>query len=153
MKKVITFICIALTSAFANAGEIKFVNADGSSLSEVCIAAVDSRESMHNKARELGVKPVTLQSIVCNGKPLPEFVSLYRGVNTDYVLNVSDEKPETQLCAAALTSKEAYENIKETYFAGVHNLETAIYCNNMPLKHFVRKHQNKVFLQNTTASL
>ena len=51
---------------------------DNSPLAELCLAALESREAMERKARELNIKRRALDKIACNDMSLIEFARLHQ---------------------------------------------------------------------------
>ena len=155
MSKIAVAGIFLLGSAFAAAGEYKFINTDGSVFGELCIAAVESTDkdtsTLKALAVELGLAPVEVDSIACNGKSLKEFANKFTNqVETEegqevhittYVVNVADKSPETQLCFAALVSEEEFTKLKVSHFSDV-KIESEIVCNGLPIKSFVRKYRD-----------
>jgi hypothetical protein len=102
-------------------------------------------------AVELGLAPVEVDSVACNGKSLKEFANKFgKQVGdqansevkiTTYVVNVADKSPETQLCFAALVSEEEFSKLKAAHFSDV-KIENEIVCNGLPIKQFVRKYRD-----------
>src|SRR5688500_4629740 len=129
MNKIIVGCVFLLGSAFASASEYKLINSDGSVFGDLCIAAVESSEkdtaTLQSLAVELGLAPVEVDSIACNGKALKEFANKFgKQISnemkvTTYVVNVADKSPETQLCFAALVSEEEFSKLKVAHFSNV----------------------------------
>ena len=81
MSKIAIACIFLLGSAFAAAGEYKFINSNGSVFGELCIAAVESTEkdtaTLKTLAVDLGLAPVEVDAIACNGKSLKEFANSF----------------------------------------------------------------------------
>lgn len=75
MKSLIATFALGLTSMSANA--IEFVNSDGSALSQICIAAIESDEALD------AVSGQELKRIASNDMSLEEFIVTYRTTETD----------------------------------------------------------------------
>ncbi|HTR00554.1 MAG TPA: hypothetical protein VMH83_11210 [Candidatus Acidoferrum sp.] len=154
MKYVIIAASLILSSVAAQAGEIKLVNHDGSSLSQLCVAAATSDKPAQSLVLELGLAPLTVNEVACNGQPLPSFVNHYRApseaasqVEANYVVSAANQSPETRLCLAALTSDAEFEKIKAAHFSDVLDVEQSVSCNKLPLGRFVRKYRSHVTAQ------
>lgn len=161
----------AITSAFAGvlfvttnaqASETRLVGSTDSPAASVCIAAVESDKAARQAALRLGVFDVNLDSLVCNGMPVDDFVEQYRNTDTprqsadmastDIVsFSASDETPVTQLCVAAVTSPDRFNEIRNQHFRLMSQAELldSIRCNSKPLERFVSEFRN----QEMTASL
>lgn len=152
MKSFAIAAALLFSSASVLANDARFVNADGSALGDLCIAAVASDQNIPALAATFGVKVVSAEEIACNGRPIVDFVRKYRAVGaaaphavrTSYIINSANEAPETKLCLAALYSEEDYARVKAAHFADVENVEQSVNCNNMPLNKFVRKYRDRL---------
>ena len=83
MKSFITYIL--LTVAFsASADELQLSNdtlfrtTDTSKEAQLCLAALESREALKQKARELKVSNRILKKVMCNDMSLVEFAKAHR---------------------------------------------------------------------------
>jgi hypothetical protein len=145
MKKLFLASLLIVSAGLTQAETPNLVNADGSELSAICIAAVTSRDAMYDKAAELGVRPFEPSTLRCNGKTLARFVSAFRADATPkpagYVFSKSDESPVTELCLAAVKSEQEYTSVKERYFAEDAYVEAEVRCNGIPLLTFARKYR------------
>jgi hypothetical protein len=144
MKKLFLVSLLLTSAGFAQADSANLVNADGSALSAVCIAAVTSREAMFEKAAELGVHPLDTETLLCNGMTLSRFVGVHRAAEAKpagYVFSMSDSTPVTELCMAALKSEQEYMQVKQQYFSKDDKVEAEVLCNGMPLTTFARKYR------------
>lgn len=146
MKKlIITAIATSLpllTAAAVRAETVKLVNADGSPLSQLCIAAARSEGSVFQLAKELGINTLELDNIACNGEPIMSFVRSQRkvmhdGVANAYTFNHGDDSMETELCIAAVTEPEKFEALKPEYYS---KSGEEVLCNSQPLDLFVRRY-------------
>ena len=139
---------VALAALNANADTPRLVNADGSELSAICIAAITSREAMYDKAAELGVRDFEPAEMRCNGQTLSRFVSLYRAASTvkpaGYVFSKTDDTPVTELCLAAVRSDQEYLAVKKRHFEDEARIEEEVRCNGMSLANFARKYRRPV---------
>ena len=155
MKNVVAFAALVLLSLSAQAENVKFINADGSALGELCIAAVETESAVSFLADELGISPLDVNEVNCNGKPISSFVRQYREEKAQFVFSVENASPETKLCLAALTSDEEYEAIKQSLFTKLDRVESSVSCNGMSVKQFARKYRERVaaISDKTTASL
>ncbi len=155
MKLQFAALALILGSSVAMANDVKFVNADGSKLSGLCIAAAESNKAVGALAAELGLSPVISDQILCNGTPIRAFVSQLRAdiaAEAVYTVSGANQAPETQLCLAALTSKEEFARLKAQHFGNV-VVEREISCNGMPLQQFVRRYQDRLAAGVDTASI
>lgn len=145
MNKRILMSLLVVSAGLARADAPALVNADGSELSAICIAAVTSREAMYDKAAELGVRHFDDSELRCNGKTLARFVSNYRALAASrpvgYVFRKTDDTPVTELCLAAVRSEQEYQNVKERHFSSEENIEAEVECNGMPLLTFARRYR------------
>lgn len=145
MKKLFLVSLLLTSAGIAHAEIPPMVNADGSNLSAICIAAVGSREAMHDKAAELGVRNFSESELRCNGMTVSRFLSTYREAAEakpiGFVFSKTDDSPITALCLAAVKSEQEYMAVKEQYFSNDAAVETEVQCNGMPLLTFARKYR------------
>jgi len=137
----------ALFSAAAGAEDVRLVNADGTMLSELCIAAVESGSRFRNLMQELKLVAGQESEVRCNGRSLKRFAADVRAkldgtAQPVFVFRAEDESPISQLCMAALESEEAYEATKARLRSQDGVLESEVLCNDMPVKTFARKYRN-----------
>lgn len=85
MKKII-FLAAALVISASSygatqkvVGDQKFVAAGDGPYSQLCMAALDSKYVMEQRARELGISKHQLRDVTCNGLSLVRFAREYRG--------------------------------------------------------------------------
>lgn len=135
-----------------------FVPADSSPLSQLCIAALDSRATLLTQISELGLDMAVEQELVCNGLSVRNFVKRARQAGITPVqaqspvaspapskaplmaIRGTNDSPETQLCVAAVTSPLRFETLKEELGADVqHELR----CNGKPLEQWVRRYRGR----------
>lgn len=127
---------VAVTAPVSQA--VEFVNGDGSQISEMCIAAAQSKVAIVNNSSS--------SSIVCNGTSLKNFAKQYRNAKTQNVVNViafesANTAPESELCIAAATSNEAYAQVKNN----INSIAIdSIACNGIELVKFAKRY-NKSF--------
>jgi hypothetical protein len=142
MKRFIIASLLVSAASVASADNVRLVNADSSSLSEICIAAVESRAAALDAAYELGLTPAELDQLKCNEMPLTQFVRTYRApqkaVDTTYVLKRTDESALTELCLASVKSEEEFAAAKANLGSDVALKE--VRCNNMSIAEFARKY-------------
>jgi hypothetical protein len=158
MFKLASLCCLVVGSAAAAAGDYKFINADGSAMGQLCIAAVESSAtnpgSLKSLASELGIRPVEVSAIHCNGKSLAEFAKAYSADKTvtirTYTVSIGDQSPASQLCLAALVSSEEFSKLKESQFKKM-NVEREIMCNGMPMNEFVLKYRGHLTTANSAS--
>jgi hypothetical protein len=146
MKKFfLVSLLLTSTTGIVHAETPRMINADGTGLSAICIAAVDSREAMYKKAAELGELPFEPSMLRCNGMTVTRFIHSYRAAAVPkpegYVFSKSDDSPTTALCVAAVKSEEEYMAVKEQYFSDEANIEAEVHCNGVPLLTFARKYR------------
>ena len=148
MKKFVLATLLVTGASVAQAGP-KLVPADTSELSQLCVAAAESRSALQSAANEIGLNAQDLQDVRCNGVSLTRFAAEYRTVadveeaavkaSDGYILKPSDDSPLAALCIAAASSQEEYERVKEQHFSQENNLEAEVMCNGVPLKNFARR--------------
>ncbi len=147
MKKLFLVSLLLTSASFAQADSVNLVNADGSELSAICIAAVTSREAMYDTAAELHVVPFNPATLRCNDMTLSRFLSTYRETAaaepTEFVFSKSDSSPITELCLAAVKSEQEYMAVKEQYFSDDEKVESEVLCNGIPLLTFARKYRTE----------
>jgi hypothetical protein len=80
MKHTATALLFVLASAGAHAESVRFVNGDGSEVTELCIAAATSAPDLNTRATRLGIRNFTNDDVLCNDMPLNEFMRKYRNV-------------------------------------------------------------------------
>jgi hypothetical protein len=146
MKKLFLVSLLLTSAGVVHAETPHMVNADGSELSAICIAAVDSREAMYKKAAEVGEMPFEPSTLRCNGMTVSRFISSYRAATAvpkpeGFVFSKSDDSPTTALCLAAVKSEQEYMTVKEQYFGEEENIEAEVHCNGIPLLTFARKYR------------
>lgn len=144
MKVQFAALALLLGSSTVLATDVKFVNADGSALSSLCIAAAESGKTVGSLAAEMSIS--ASQEIRCNDKPIHAFVGQFRAeaaAAAAYVLSKANASPETQLCVAAVHSQEEFTTLRNAHFAGI-DVSRAITCNGQPLNQFVRRYQNRL---------
>lgn len=150
-KSFLAVLAISATSAIlnpaANAEEVRLVNADGTMLSELCIAAVESGDRFQNLLKELNLVAGQESEVRCNGRSLKRFAADVRAklegaADPVFVFRAEDQSPISQLCMAALESDEAYEAAKARVRTQAGVLESEVLCNDLPVKTFARKYRN-----------
>jgi hypothetical protein len=142
MKRIIIASLLATAVSAASADDIQLVNADASMLSEICIAAVESRNAAIDVAVEMGMNSTDLDEVYCNDMPLTQFVRTYRApekkLEPIYVLKNTDASALTEVCMASVKSEEEFAVAKAKLGADVKLDE--VRCNNMPLAEFARRY-------------
>lgn len=136
-----------LASFSASADDVKFINSDGSSVGELCIAAIGSTDTLEFLAEELNISPVDVNKIACNGRSIHSFARKYRQNDSQepaYAISVANQTPETQLCLAALTSEEEFKKIVDAHFGTLSDVRESMRCNGLTIKQFVRKYRDRV---------
>jgi hypothetical protein len=145
MKKLFLVSLLLTSAGLAHAETPPMVNADGSDLSAICIAATKSREAMYDKAAELGVRHFSAAELRCNGKTVSSFLATYRAAAepkpAGFVFSATDDTPVSALCLASVKSEQEYMAVKERYFSNDETVEAEVHCNGMPLLTFARKYR------------
>lgn len=148
MKKLLISSLLVLGALNAHADTPRAVNADGSALSAICIAALTSREAMYDKAAELGVRDFEPSEMRCNGQTISRFLGIHRATRAaqpaGYVFSKSDNTPVTELCMAAVRSDAEYRAVKARHFGEEAGIEEEVRCNGMTLTSFARKYRTPV---------
>lgn len=125
--------------------DYRVINADGSALSELCVAAVVSKDALRDTARAQGLDAVDLETVRCNGLNLRRFAARFGkpedDTNRAYVLKRSDDSPLTQLCIAATRSEQEYEQVMAAHFTADAGIEAEARCNGLPLRTFARRYK------------
>ncbi len=151
MKKLIASSVVALLPLIATtgtqAGTIALVNEDGTKLSELCVSAATSKNSVFQVAQKLGINTLELSQVACNGEPLMSFVREQRKIiseqsTANYSFNHGDDTIETDLCVAAVTAPEKFEELKPEYFSIKGPYVDKVLCNSQPLNVFVKRYGN-----------
>lgn len=145
MKKLFLVSLLLTSAGLVHAETPRLTSADGSALSAICLAALESREAMYTKAAELGELPLEPSTLRCNGMTVSRFITTYRAAAepkpAGYVFSKTDDSPVTELCMAAIKSEQEYMSVKERYFGDDANVEAEVHCNGMPLLTFARKYR------------
>ena len=101
MKHTATvLICLALAGS-SNAEPVRFINGDGSEVTELCIAAAIGAPDLNTRASRLNIRNFTNDDVLCNGLPLNEFMRHYRTVKTPDTVVTSFRKGDVPEMAAA----------------------------------------------------
>ena len=105
MKKFAIAMLMIAGSVLAQA-DYKVVNADGSDLSQLCVAAATPAAGLSAAAKAVGVTTAGLATVRCNGLTLERFAAKYGSRSLDttpvaYVLKGTDDSEATALCLAA----------------------------------------------------
>lgn len=148
MKTLVMTSMLLLAATASHADQYRFVSSDNTDLSEMCIAATESREAFLDAANTHNLDSSEFHTLYCNGLPLDRFVAKYReqaeqdATEPHYVFSQNDETALTQLCMAALSSNETYLQVKQQYFSEDHAVGEELTCNGMPVETFVRRYRN-----------
>jgi hypothetical protein len=143
MKHLVALALFTLGVNAAQAESSTFINGDGSPLTDLCIAALDSEASFDELAVAHGLEGLTESDLVCNGLSLSLFKARYiESVQINTVLSFSkaDLNPATELCFAAVTNADNLESLKESYEGRTSTPLSAVTCNGIPLNRFVRRY-------------
>lgn len=138
-----------MTQAFAD--NAKFVNGDGSALTNLCIDAIESDDSFRKLADFYGFGDMTESDLVCNGLSLSRFKLRYENseeVNTVLSFSKADLSPSTELCFAAVTGADNLQSLKDSYRSKTNNDVDKVTCNGMPLDRFIRRYAADAFASN-----
>ncbi|MEY4641152.1 MAG: hypothetical protein RLZZ227_1146 [Pseudomonadota bacterium] len=92
MKNTATALLLVLAAADASAESVRFINGDGSEITELCIAAVIGAPDLNTRAARLGVRNFTTDDVLCNGMPLNEFMRTYRAITEPDTVVMSTRK-------------------------------------------------------------
>jgi hypothetical protein len=157
MFRLSAIVCLVIGSAAASAGDYKFINTDGSILGQLCIAVAESKAKDHDNIRSLamgfGVSPMELSIVRCNGESLAAFAHKYSSDESAairaQVVSLGDEKPESQLCLAALVSEEEFKKTWNATFPGV-QVTKEVLCNGLPMSTFVAKYRESTIAPRAT---
>ncbi|MEW9799255.1 hypothetical protein [Alteromonas sp. CYL-A6] len=144
MKSFVSALALILVATTAHAVEL--VNKDGSPISQLCIAAVESVDAFERQVDELKLSRYDLSNISCNDMPLNDFVRKFRAMDSNETISVTafentNNTFETALCIAAATSNEAFKQTKRN--AG-HLSTEEVACNGETLAKFAKQF-NKSF--------
>lgn len=145
MKRLVLASLLLGVATTATAGQVRLVNADASALSEICIAAVESRAAALATAGELGVPSADLTQLQCNDMPLANFVRRYRApastmqLETAYVFTSNDASPLTALCMASLEDDSTFAAARARLDDDLDLSE--VRCNKLSLDEFTRKYR------------
>jgi len=152
VKKLIIASLTALFPMLATtgiqAGTLKLVTEDNSTLSKLCIAAVNTEGPVFALAKDMGIHTADISKIACNGQPLMEFVRvhpklMYEDSIANYSFNEGDSSIETQLCIAAVSEPEKYEALKPQYLSTTGKYVEKLLCNSQPLDSFVKRYSRQ----------
>ncbi len=143
MKYLVSLALIAFGVNLAQAESSTFVNGDGSPLTDLCIAALNSEASFEELSAAHGLEDLTESDLVCNGLSLSLFKARYIEtvqINTVLSFSKSDLNPATELCYAAVTNAENLESLKESYEGRTNTPLSTVTCNGIPLNRFMRRY-------------
>ncbi|MCB1691124.1 MAG: hypothetical protein KDI19_00085 [Pseudomonadales bacterium] len=85
MKKIAAFVFALSVAAGAQAdnakivGDQRFVASGDNVYSQLCMAALESKYVLEQRAEELGVSKSDMKDVTCNGLSLVRFAKTYRG--------------------------------------------------------------------------
>jgi len=152
MNKILTLIFVTCFAGNAFAGNTKFLNADGTAHTDICIAAATSKAALEQTAKEHGYSKAKLAKFNCNGLPIKKFVKKYNSIAVAalnkplkvFSFNNDVGSIEADICIAAARSNESFEVIKSN-LAKPRAYYRRITCNKMPLEKFAKKFGNKKF--------
>lgn len=99
MKPTATTLILLALAASSYAESVRFINGDGSEVTELCIAAASGAPDLNTRATRLGIRNFTNDDVLCNDLPLNEFMRKYRNDRTPETVVTSvrkgDERPQT----------------------------------------------------------
>ena len=118
--------------ATANVQAVEFINNDGSSLSQICVAAAENGKVKGN---------VDATRIECNGTPLKVFAKQFEKAQpvAMVLFENTNNTAEAELCIAAATSNDAYASAKSRL-----GTNTGVTCNGEKISSFAKRY-NKSF--------
>ena len=129
-KSIIAATLVLAASQTVSA--VEFVNKDGSTLSDICIAAAQAGKA----AKSAG-------NVYCNGVHIREFAKQFNAKSDAakvIVFENVNNAPETQVCIAAATSNQAFAETVSRL-----NVDTSeVECNGHKLNKFAKRY-NKQF--------
>jgi len=152
MNKLLVGFLILLVTPLVNAKDATFVNGDGSPHTSVCIAAIDSEESLKAAIKKYNFSSLELARLNCNGLSVDKFAKMYRdksdemGARPVKVFSFGKEMNniESDICIAAASSNAKFESIKQG-LTKPKSYYRSINCNGMALGEFAKKYGNKKF--------
>lgn len=144
MKRILSTSVLLLLAASAQAQSIKYINADGSAASELCIAALDSRNAVMQKASELNIHEFRYERLSCNNLSVYQWVRQQQTAATpdeqkpsaSFAISPANNTLETELCVAAATAPDEFERLHKTSGVALEKLR----CNGTQLKQFVQRY-------------
>ncbi|WP_421132801.1 hypothetical protein [Alteromonas sp. A079] len=147
MVKSLLATIAALSLSITSAQAIELESGDNSPFTQVCIAAVESNDSLQRVVTENGIKDFQLDNITCNDMPLNSFVKKFRSATGNDVIHVTsfenvNNSIESDLCIAAATSNAAFKEAQTVLNVRVRAEELS--CNGQSLTRFAKKF-NKAF--------
>ena len=151
MKQFFILFIAAFGMTQVLADTAKFLNGDGSALTNLCIDAIESDDSFKKLAEFYGFPEMTESDLVCNGLSLSRFKIRYANsdeVNTVLSFSKADLSPSTELCFAAVTGADDFQALKDSYRSKTNNDVKEVTCNGMPLDRFVRRYAADAFATN-----
>jgi hypothetical protein len=143
MKYLAALALFALGANLAQAESSTFINGDGSPLTDLCIAALDSEASFEELTAAHDLQGLTESDLVCNGLSLSLFKARYIEsvqINTVLAFSKADLNPATELCFAAVTNAQELESLKDSYEGRTNTPLSSVTCNGIPLNRFVRRY-------------
>ena len=97
MKHTATAMALLLLASASNADAVRFINGDGSEITDLCIAAAVGAPDLNTRASRLGIRNFTNDDVLCNGMPLNEFMRHYRTVKEGDNVITSERKGRARL--------------------------------------------------------
>lgn len=102
MKHTATAILLSLAAIGVHAESERFINGDGSEVTDLCIAAAMGAPDLNTRATRLGIRNFTREDVLCNGLPLNEFMRTYRKIDTPNTVITSYRKGDAPPATASV---------------------------------------------------
>lgn len=145
MKRILATSALLVLAAAAQAQDTKYINADGSPASELCIAALESHNAVFQKASELKINDFNYERLSCNNVSVYQWVRKHQTAATpaatetksiSFAISPADNTLETELCVAAATAPKDFERLQKSAGLPLEKLR----CNGTQLKQFVQRY-------------
>ena len=152
MNRLLIGFLVLLMSHSVSGKDAKFVNGDGSPHSSVCIAAIDSEQSLDAAIKKYNFSALELARLNCNGLSVDQFAKMYRNKGSKmaagsvkvFSFGKSMNNIESDICIAAASSNAKFEAIKKGLTKPKSDYQS-INCNGITLSTFAKKYGNKKF--------
>ncbi|WP_159820891.1 hypothetical protein [Colwellia sp. 20A7] len=142
MKNLLIALTLVLTATTATASNtnVKFVTADNSTESSLCISAAKNglKSALRKSHKKLN------HDIICNGQSIREFSKNYNveakkvndNLTTQFLVIPANENSASKVCAQAVRS--GIDSVKNTVDFNVKNIT----CNGKSISKFVKAYKN-----------